>query len=686
MKNKFLHILLSPVFIALIISSLIIYFLPDYFSKYELKFEERVEMGRLERVYYEDLDNDGFSEKIFTLHNNVGEASIMIYGTNGDLFDQFHFEGKYSKLYPMLWFSDTDHDGFKEIYTLTHRDSSAIFNRLLPFAASSKQLSLFVDTLSHRNNKYDFQPYFFDINHEANPRNGIYFNINNGLSANPRSVYFFDNQEKRISKSPHLTNVSNLTQCFDLNGDGKLELLTRTYSNANQIDSLVNKRSDYHTWVNILTEDLNFYVEPIGFEIAFSTLYPYAFYDAQGSPKLFVLLNSGEQQKSPSKLILYDAYGNFIKERAVSNGSLKLLGMTDNKFFLIQDKLNGVILSFDEDLEEVSPSKKINKKTLIYQINIDREGSDEWLEIDMSNQKIWLYQDDFEDPATAPLPEGNSYSNFGMIHTREGNRQLYLQTGKSYSVFNYAKNPLYGLKYLIYLLIFLFVLGLVWLIQKAQRIRTEKQRKMERQIAEMQIKTIKNQVDPHFVFNAINTISEMTLMENKLEADDFICKFSDFMRDTLQHSDKITTTLKEELDFVENFIQFQRMRYQYRFNYEMDIDKKVDINTKVPKHVIFSYVENAIKHGLSGKKEGGLVKIKAYQKNRVLHLIIEDNGGGVQTHKRKDSTGNGLKIMEEIYSLYGKLFKQKISHTFKELKDEKDHPSGVRIEVKLTKT
>ena len=121
---------------------------------------------------------------------------------------------------------------------------------------------------------------------------------------------------------------------------------------------------------------------------------------------------------------------------------------------------------------------------------------------------------------------------------------------------------MYIFKYVVYIGVFLIISGLVFLIMKLQKIRMQKQRAIEKEIAELQIKAIKNQVDPHFVFNAINTISEMTLTDNKLEADDFICRFSDFMRNTLQSSDKISTTLKEELEFSENFIKLQKIRYQ----------------------------------------------------------------------------------------------------------------------------
>ena len=74
------------------------------------------------------------------------------------------------------------------------------------------------------------------------------------------------------------------------------------------------------------------------------------------------------------------------------------------------------------------------------------------------------------------------------------------------------------------------------------------------------------------------------------------------MRQTLQSSDKISATLKDELEYTENFIKLQQIRYNQRFDYTIQLDKAVNVDAKVPKHVLFTYVENAIKHGLFNKK------------------------------------------------------------------------------------
>ena len=234
-------------------------------------------------------------------------------------------------------------------------------------------------------------------------------------------------------------------------------------------------------------------------------------------------------------------------------------------------------------------------------------------------------------------------------------------------------------------LITLSTLGLILLILKRKLKQNKKRLAIEKEIAQLQIKTIKNQVDPHFVFNAINTISSMILSDEKLIADDFICKFSDLMRKTLNGSDKIAHTLKEELDYVETFIQLQQVRFNFSFDYEFNIDKLLNKETLVPKHVLYCYVENAIKHGISNNNNDGLIKIKAFEFEDGLKLIIENNGVGIENIKQKNkySTGNGILIMEKIYNLYYKLYKKKITSNLVELKDENGFKKGFKVEVTL---
>jgi len=154
------------------------------------------------------------------------------------------------------------------------------------------------------------------------------------------------------------------------------------------------------------------------------------------------------------------------------------------------------------------------------------------------------------------------------------------------------------------------------------------------------------------------------------------------MRKTLQKSDKISCSLKEEIEYVENYMQLQQLRFKNSFNYKIEIGKKVNLETKVPKHVLYSYVENAIKHGLTTTKPG-ILTIKI-ENGKSLVLIVEDNGGGIDTttNTKRNSTGNGILIMEKIYKLYTQLYHKKIKHIVENVV-KSNTIKGVRAKVEI---
>ena len=295
----------------------------------------------------------------------------------------------------------------------------------------------------------------------------------------------------------------------------------------------------------------------------------------------------------------------------------------------------------------------------MYKVDIDKDGENEWLVKSMNNNDLSIYRNNFKDKVSFNLPNREKESiYFGLKQAVNSIDEIYFQKGYEFFVYKYLKNYYYNFKYLFYLVILLSVNALVWLIIKGQKLRTEKRFAIEKEITQLQIKAIKNQVDPHFVFNAINTISGLMLNDDKYLANEFIGNFSDLMRSALQNSDKIFSTLEEEINYVKKYILLQQARFDWQFQYTITIAKSVDLKVIVPKYVLYTYVENAIKHGLLSKKEG-LLKIEVYHQQDKLVLAVEDNGGGFKTLNKKYSTGKGLLIMEKIYLLFAKFYKKK---------------------------
>jgi ligand-binding sensor domain-containing protein len=215
------------------------------------------------------------------------------------------------------------------------------------------------------------------------------------------------------------------------------------------------------------------------------------------------------------------------------------------------------------------------------------------------------------------------------------------------------------------------------------RIFQEQKRKAlaEKEKMELQLKTIKNQIDPHFAFNAINMIGSLVYKGNPDTVYDYFSRFARLIRSTLEDSEKIARPLGEELDFVKNYVEIQKARFKDKFDFVLNVDKGTELSIEVPKMIIQTHVENAIKHGLMHKKEKGELTIDIIQESNELRIAIKDNGIGRKEAAviSKGSTGKGMQIIEQIFSLYNKLTENSIHQQIIDLKDESGNANGTEV-------
>ena len=182
-----------------------------------------------------------------------------------------------------------------------------------------------------------------------------------------------------------------------------------------------------------------------------------------------------------------------------------------------------------------------------------------------------------------------------------------------------------------------------------------------------QIAKLQTQMNPHFIFNAINSVQRFVLQENKTKALDYLNDFAKLMRLTLNNSDKELITLQEEKQFLQYYLQFELLRYNDQFVYEIIIEKKLDETAvSIPPMIVQPYIENAIKHGLQAKEKGGKLLIEfthvTLNKEERLQISIADNGIGrsvaailknetIQLHHSKamDITASRIQAINKKY-------------------------------------
>lgn len=148
-------------------------------------------------------------------------------------------------------------------------------------------------------------------------------------------------------------------------------------------------------------------------------------------------------------------------------------------------------------------------------------------------------------------------------------------------------------------------------------------------LAQARLEGLKMQLQPHFLFNTLNTIAGL-IHEDPKKADALLTSLSDLLRWTLDTSSQLLTPLEHELDFIDRYIAIMRARFEERLNYECEIEEAAR-HGLIPSHLLQPLVENAVRHGLEPVPEGGTVKVKAWVTGDRLHLSVCDNGAGLTT-------------------------------------------------------
>ena len=167
-------------------------------------------------------------------------------------------------------------------------------------------------------------------------------------------------------------------------------------------------------------------------------------------------------------------------------------------------------------------------------------------------------------------------------------------------------------------------------IEKRNLLQLEKVN-LEKNLNQSKLKAIKSQMNPHFFYNALNTIQSYILSNDKKQAVNYLSKFSNLTRTILEMSEKETISIAEEVKTLGLYLDIEKARFEEDFEYQILVDKKIDAeNIKIPTMLLQPYVENAVKHGLLHKQGKKLVTIHFQKIDKHIRISVDDNGIGRQ--------------------------------------------------------
>jgi len=239
------------------------------------------------------------------------------------------------------------------------------------------------------------------------------------------------------------------------------------------------------------------------------------------------------------------------------------------------------------------------------------------------------------------------------------------------------------------LIIGLIVIGL--LILRSSKLN-EKRRisEMNHKISEITQANLRQQMNPHFIFNTLNSIQYYMYQHDTLATNNYLTKFSSLMRKVLDNSQHTSVPLRDELDALNLYLELECLRFKDKFEFSITVDDEIDpLMYKVPTMLIQPYVENSICHGLIPMERKGFVHIDLKLEKEHLVCIIEDNGIGREAaneiKKMRETNHNslGTRITASRLELVNALYGTSLNTVYTDLKNEKGEAEGTRVEIQI---
>lgn len=208
--------------------------------------------------------------------------------------------------------------------------------------------------------------------------------------------------------------------------------------------------------------------------------------------------------------------------------------------------------------------------------------------------------------------------------------------------------------------------------------------------AETELYALRAQMNPHFMFNSLNSINNFILKNDTEKASEYLTKFSQLMRMILDNSRQEWVLLENELKCLQLYIELEAVRLKNSFSYSINIDQRIKSSVMmVPPMIIQPYVENAIWHGLLHRDmPGGFLKLQVMQQNDMLYIQVEDNGVGREEAEKLKSRfashkkSHGMKITAERLDIINKTYKTDIHVSVSDVKNN-GHVSGTKVLITL---
>lgn len=201
---------------------------------------------------------------------------------------------------------------------------------------------------------------------------------------------------------------------------------------------------------------------------------------------------------------------------------------------------------------------------------------------------------------------------------------------------------------------------------------------------------MRSQMNPHFIFNALNSVNSFIAVNDERNANRYLSEFSVLMRAVLENSDEDFIPLTKEIELLELYVKLEHNRFKDKFDYQIKIDETIDLDQfTIPPMLLQPYIENAIWHGLRYKEEKGNLEINIDKKdNETVKIRIIDDGIGrkksqeLKTKNQLKQKSKGMSNIKNRIAILNDMYKERISVN---VTDVLENEEGTKVELLLKK-
>ncbi len=223
----------------------------------------------------------------------------------------------------------------------------------------------------------------------------------------------------------------------------------------------------------------------------------------------------------------------------------------------------------------------------------------------------------------------------------------------------------------------LFYMLLRWSLLRKEKKRYTKVQEKKR-LAELELEAIKAQINPHFIYNCLNSIQYLNYKKEHIQAQQYLDLFARLIRMTMHYSQETFIPVKEEADYLSLYLQLEKLRFKDNMNYTIYVEDGVNTKAFLPAMLVQPYVENALKHGIAGREKGEIV-IRFWEEANKLHIMVQDNGPGFTELKRPRALG--LRLAGTRAASYNELFNLNINIHCYNRQDKDPNVTGATVHI-----